>query len=206
MQSPKIYAMRCAAWTDEEPPKLEWTDSRFRRRLSDLSKMTVEVVHNIMPIACGTKMFFMSFNGEINYQYKINKMLLTDHEIMPAPFSISVFNSAPALASIALNLKAGYTAIYPLCFKDGFLTAIAPLLCGEAEECLFVYADESIPFEYKAICNKPPEPLAFATLLSTNPVEKNRQIPSNDIAVYQDGAPVNESILKSPQDFLKALT
>ena len=49
-------------------PSLSYTDSLFRRRLSQLSKMTVEVVHDLINkihVEQNAKLVFVSFRGEI---------------------------------------------------------------------------------------------------------------------------------------------
>jgi hypothetical protein len=70
-------------------------------------------------------------------------------------------------------------------------------LCGEAEECVLIYAEEAIPEEYKTICDNPALPLAFATLLSAK---------QEGDAILVHGGTDNEHILESPQTFLKAIT
>ena len=209
-----VYVRRFAAWAPglESPeawrewargnreielspraPALEFTDPLFRRRLSQISKMTIQALHGLMPIGEQTKMVFVSFRGEIGQQFKINRSLAEDGDVSPAAFSHSVFNTPPALAAIALNLRAGYTAVYPgdECFETGFLSAAAPLLAGRAGECVLVYADELCPPEYGGICR---EPLAFAALLTAEapgiPVSRN------------NGA---DSFRGTPRHFLKHL-
>ena len=155
--------------------------------------MTIQALHGLMPIGEQTKMVFVSFRGEIGQQFKINRSLAEDGDVSPAAFSHSVFNTPPALAAIALNLRAGYTAVYPgdECFETGFLSAAAPLLAGRAGECVLVYADELCPPEYGGICR---EPLAFAALLTAEapgiPVSRN------------NGA---DSFRGTPRHFLKHL-
>jgi hypothetical protein len=155
--------------------------------------MTIQVIGDLLPIGETTKIVFLSFRGEITRQFKINKMIIEEHSLMPAAFSHSVFNAPPALAAIALNLRAGYTAIYPGTagtsgdagtaaagkaaaagqaaadagrFASGFLAAAAPILCGAAEKILLVYADELCPPEYGGLCPPVNEALAFAAELS----------------------------------------
>jgi hypothetical protein len=154
-----------------ESPEIGFTDPLFRRRLSQISKMTIRVIHDIQPIAEDTQIMFISFRGELIQQYKINKMLIEDGELLPAAFSLSVFNTPPALASIALNLSASYSALYPAedSFESGIAAAAAPVLCGRVEKILFVYADEMPPPEYTGICPGHPAPLAFSVLISREP-------------------------------------
>lgn len=156
-----------------ELPKLEFCDPLFKRRLSQVSRMTIQVVHDLIekvPEAKNFKLVFASFRGELGRQLKINKGLVEDADVMPAQFSISVFNTPPAAATIACGIKAGYTAVYPSKdnFNDALVAAAAPVLCGSEEKVVFVYADEYIIDEYKDVYREEslPEPVAFACVVS----------------------------------------
>jgi hypothetical protein len=161
-----------------EGPDISYTDPMFRRRLSQISKMTVQVVHDLIPLDENIKMFFISFRGEVFKQLKINKMVLEEGAIMPAVFSLSVFNAPVALASIAFGLKGGYSALYPDSFTSGLTAVKAALLGGTDERILFVYADEEIPQEYKDIIADNVPPLAFAVILSRFPESGSVQLSS----------------------------
>lgn len=185
-----------------ELPKLAFCDPLFKRRLSQISRMTIQVVHDIIqknPDARQSKLVFASFRGELSRQLKINKSLYEDADIMPASFSISVFNTPPAAATIAEKIKAGYTAVYPSedNFHSALLAAAAPVLCGSEKQILFVYADEYIIDEYKPAYkaqsktgSEYPFPLAFACCIS----KAKRQ-----------GKPLDLSCkIESPQEFARA--
>jgi hypothetical protein len=157
-------------------PEIAFTDSLFRRRLSQISRMTVQVVHDLLPVGENTKMLFVSFRGELTRQYQINKMLIEEKSLMPAAFSLSVFNAPPALASIALGLKGGYSALYP--GNNAFTAALAAAkaalfsdtaLPSEAGELILVYADEEAPPEYGRFFNECSPAIAFAVLLTRAP-------------------------------------
>jgi hypothetical protein len=167
-----------------ESPSLDYADPLYRRRLSQISRMTIQVIHDILPMEADTRLVFVSFRGEVARQFSINRMLAGDGDIMPAAFSLSVFNTPPASAAIALNLEAGYTAVYPGngSFRTGLMAALAPVASGAVREILLVYADELCPGEYGAAaggyagsqgppdvrppaCVQPKAPLAFAALL-----------------------------------------
>lgn len=156
---------------EKTSPSLSYTDPLFRRRLSQLCKMTVEVVHNLLSktgIGNNTKLAFISFRGEIEREFKLNKSLFEDQMILPASFSLSVFNSPIALATIESKIQAGYSAIFPTDdnFRDGFFSAAASVLCESQDKVILVYADELIPDEYSGIAPKEKPPLAFACILS----------------------------------------
>jgi hypothetical protein len=155
--------------------------------------MTIQVLHDILPIGEDTKIVFVSFRGELTQQFKINRMLIQEGDLTPTAFSHSVFNTPPALGAIALNLRAGYSAVYPgdNRFDVGFLAAAAPILSGAAGEVVLVYADELGPPEYGGLLPAGNRPFAFAALLSADPAGA---VPS----------PVGDA-LKSPENFLQYL-
>ena len=182
-------------------PKLEWTEPIFRRRLSQLTKMTVQVVRDIFDgkaegegaaVDKNAKLVFLSFRGELEREFKVNKTLIEDDSILPAAFSLSVFNAAIAQATIALGLKGGYSCVFPSqgSFADGLLSAAAPVLAGDANEIVLVYADENVPDYYKEFLKGPNEPLAFAAVLSSQ---------------KQGGVELDlQNIPRSPREFIQA--
>ena len=148
-------------------PKLEYTDPLFRRRLSQISRMTVQVVHALLEkygFDKETKLVFISFRGEIAREFSINKGIIEEKTILPAGFSLSVFNTPVALATIAFGLTGGYSAVYPSKgdFSAALKTALAPVLCGDEKNIVLVYADELVPECYGVDST----PLAFAALVS----------------------------------------
>ena len=176
-------------------PDIAFTDPIFRRRLSQISRMTVQVIHDLLPVGEDTQISFISLRGELTRQYQINKMLIEENALMPAAFSLSVFNTPVALASIALGLKGGYSTIYPglNSFATGLAVAEAALLCGAAEEIVFVYADEEVPPEYRCLLEERLPPAAFGIVLSRNP--SSFSVPLSSMKGDDD----------RPLDFLKRL-
>ena len=174
-------------------PKLEYTDPLFRRRLSQISRMTVHVVHSLLE-KChfdnDTKIVFVSFRGEIAREFSINKGIINEKMMLPAGFSLSVFNTPVALATIAFGLTGGYSAIYPSKgdFSSALKNAFAPVLCGDEKNIVLVYADELVPECYGVDST----PLAFASLIKSEKSENFMQF--TDI--------IEE---KSPVAFLKRL-
>lgn len=168
-------------------PKLEWTEPIFRRRLSQLTKMTVQVVHDIFSdgtLDKNTKLHFLSFRGELEREFKVNKTLIQEESILPAAFSLSVFNAAIAQATIALGLKGGYTCVFPsgADFASGVLSAAAPVLAqGGDAKIVLVYADENVPDYYKEFLQGPNEPLAFAALLSSQKTDNSVELDLQNI-------------------------
>ena len=191
-----------------ESPAITFTDPMFRRRLSQISKMTIQVVHDLLPVDEDTKMIFLSIRGELSKQYIINRMVIEEKAVMPAAFSFSVFNTPIALASMAFNLKGGYSALYQEqnSFSSGLAAACAALLAGVKDELIVVYADEAVPQEYAAIYkgsrgNKANQadaaPLAFGLLLTRKPA-------SGAICFSSLFSSLNKET-DTPRDFLKQL-
>jgi len=182
----------------KESPKLEYTDPLFRRRLSQITKMTVHVVHNLLEktnISKDTKIVFISLRGEIEREFTINKGIIEDGMILPAGFSLSVFNTPVSSATLAFGLKGGYSVLYPSKndFSQAFKAALAPVLAGTEKEIILVYADELVPDYYGD--KRPAEniPLAFACLISSQK--------KDDCIVLEDFSQVG----KSPVEFLRFL-
>lgn len=180
----------------KESPKLEYTDPLFRRRLSQITKMTVHVVHNLLEkshVNPETKIVFISLRGEIEREFTINKGLIEDGMILPAAFSLSVFNTPISSATLAFGLKGGYSVIYPSKnnFADALKTAVAPVLAGTEKEIILVYADELVPEVYGD--KRPAEniPLAFAGIISST--KKDNCLSFDDFS----------NVSKSPVEFLK---
>lgn len=177
-------------------PKLEWTEAIFRRRLSQLTKMTVQVARDVFEKSGAdkkTKIVFLSFRGELEREFKVNKTLIQEESILPAAFSLSVFNAAIAQATIALGLKGGYSCVFPsgADFASGFLSAAAPVLAGTEENIVFIYADENVPDYYKEFLKGPNEPLAFAALLSSQKADNSVECDLKNIP-------------RSPREFVQA--
>ena len=182
----------------DEAPKLEYTSPLFRRRLSQITRMTVHVIHNLLEKtkASGeTKIVFISLRGEIAREFSINKQLIEDNEILPAPFSLSVFNTPVSSATIAFHLTGGYSVLYPSKnnFASAVIPAVSPIRAGTEKTCLFVYADELVPECYGGKRPKDNTPLAFAALVSAEP--------SPDAVLLNNF----ENIPEEPKQFLKFL-
>jgi len=150
-------------------PDLSFTEPMFRRRLSQISKMTIQTAHDLS-LTDDTKIFFFSFRGELSRQFQINKMLIEENEVSPAAFSLSVFNAPAALACMAIGLKNGYSCIYPgnNSFSQSITIAKAALLGSNAEKIAYIYADEEITEEYKTLFNSPSYAISFGFILSKN--------------------------------------
>lgn len=188
-----------------EAPAIAFTSPLFRRRLSQICKMVIQAVHDIIEeTSCGDiKQIFVSTYGDIKRQLDVSRQTLVDKEILPASFSYSVFNAPIALASLACKLKSGYSVLFPAAneFKDAFTTAAAPVLCGDEKSQIFVYANELIPEDYKGHFSETApdgtdlnEPFVFASVISGE---------KSDICKLE--LDLDKCDLTSPQAFLKEI-
>lgn len=181
-----IHTWKPSPENPKEKPKLEFADPLFKRRLSQITRMTIQVVHDLLeevPQAADYKLIFASFRGEIEREFTINKGIIQDSEILPAAFSLSVFNTPIAATSLCLKLKAGYSVIYPSKgnFANAFLGAAAPILGGTEENVIFVYADEYIPDEYGKLQGENNSAFAFAAILSGKESAGSMAVDVNEI-------------------------
>lgn len=200
----KIYISNLHTWNaspenPKEKPKLEFADPLFKRRLSQITRMTIQVVHDLIeevPEAAEYKQVFVSFRGEIEREFTVNRGIIEDSEILPAGFSLSVFNTPIAAASLSLGLKAGYSVIYPgkSNFKDGLLGAAAPVLSGSEEKIILVYADEYVPDEYGSLQPGMNAGSAFACIISAVDIKESVSVDLND-STFAEGL--------NPEKFIK---
>jgi len=173
-----VHTWKASSENSLEKPKLEFADPLLKRRFSQITRMTVQVIHDLIeekPELKECKQVFVSFRGEIERQFTINKGLIEDSEILPAGFSLSVFNTPVAAATLCLGLKSGYSVVYPSKndFAAGFQAACAPVLAGSEEKVIFVYADEYVPDCYGKLQPENNVAMAFACVLSKESNEKS---------------------------------
>ena len=199
----KVFVSHIKVWKPSsenlaEKPTLPFADSLFKRRLSQISRMTVQVIHDLLeevPEAKEYKQIFISFRGELSREFSINKSILQDSEILPAAFSLSVFNTPIASASLALKLKSGYSVIYPSKqdFRSAVLAASSAVLSGAEQKIILVYADEFIPKEYESLVDECQNSFSFACLLEG---EQNKS--QNSVAVDFEN-------FSSPEEFINSM-
>ena len=170
-----------------------------RRRMTPLSKLVAALIHSVQDkIHPDAKIYFISLAGESERQFQVNSMVLQDGEVLPATFSTSVFNTPPAMASIVLGLKNGYSALYPP--SQGFFSAVqcvfSSILGGNNSQVLMVYGDAQAPEEYQALEGACSETWGFAALLECGQDSSMGSINAQDFTDYS---------IKRPQDFLLKL-
>ena len=176
----EIFVEALAAYVPEnegDVPPLAYLPSLFKRRLSQMTKMTIEAVHDLLEAVpetdkAHTKMVFGSYRGELSYAFKVNNQYAEDYTVMPATFTLSVHNAAIAEATIAFGLTGGYATVFPAegDFHSALQAAAAPVLSGDEKQVIFAFGDEHIPAPYREVplagsSSQDKPAFAFAALL-----------------------------------------
>ena len=149
-------------------PELDFIPKAQKRRLSQITKFSFESVKNILNENDQIPFFFVSKYGEIKQQYNMSKKIVTEHEVSPALFSFSVFNTA--IAQLTIFYKNYKRAIAVTCYNNFIDTAliqvIAFLKTSDNDKALILIADEKLPESYEEISKDGNYSFAFSCLIS----------------------------------------
>ena len=161
-------AGRAAIHNVPDSPALEFLPMLFRRRLSQLSRMVLQVGHALTGPARRPACVFASRYGEINKQYQITDTLIDSGEVSPGVFSLSVFNAPVFLLSIAEKIHASGTAVYSRDQETitALIEALGILSRPGETDCLVLFGDECLPSVYQPLFAAAPQPYALGMLLS----------------------------------------
>lgn len=169
----------------------------YRRRLSQITKMVLEVGHSLLDADDNPSVILSSQFGEINQQNKISRGILEDGDVKPSAFSLSVFNAPISLLSLhekitepAIVILSGNNTLY-----TGLFTLIAELNSRENRDVLLLFADELLPEDYTSI-KSGIEPYCFGLVFSS------KSEPSGQIIEYNIKH-VRENTIQYPLEFLK---
>lgn len=159
-------------------PELKHLSSVSKRRLSQLSKMVLEVGHHLLTGVDSCHLIFCSRHGEINQQNKITKGLIDSGEVRPSQFSLSVFNTPVSLLSIHENITEPATVLFS--GKDslsiGLISLTSQLNALKDKDVLLIFSDEALPEDYKKLYGEVSYPYAYACLFSSCGCKKDRGI------------------------------
>ena len=149
-------------------PPLSFVEPMFKRRLSQLSRMVLEVGNELMSGLDDVRVVFASHYGEIGQQYKISRSIIESGEVAPASFSLSVFNTPVALLSIATKNHGYSTALFggASAFETALLDTVAHLHGKSNAPVVLIVADELMPEEYNPLIPGRNQPHAFGFLVS----------------------------------------
>ena len=167
----ELYINRRAYWAppadnQAASPPLDFVSPLLKRRLSQLTRMTIEVVHQVLDAAPESGLVFVSSGGESARQLQVDRMLIEDGGILPAPFSLSVFNASPAMLYPVKNI-----------FKEGLAYGAAPIMAGETESVILVFADQQLPEEYVPVAEPEDRISPYAAAFVLSSVKEEGSIP-----------------------------
>ena len=152
-------------------PDLDFIPRAQRRRFSQIKKYVFESVKNLIKENEQIPIFFVSKYGEINQQYNMSKKIVTEHEVSPALFSYSVFNTA--IGQLTIFYKNNARAVSITCY-DNFLDTILLQAISflnnsnEYDKALLIIADEKLPQSYEEISKDKNYSFAFSFIISAN--------------------------------------
>lgn len=147
-------------------PKLAHVPAMQRRRLSKLTKIVLEAVHQCSP-AAQCRSIFASQHGEINRTIGLLNDIVDESPLSPTGFSQSVHNTASGIFSIFNDNRASSTSIAAgkNTFSQAFIEAYGQLY-ADPDPLLLVYADEPVPPVYSQFSSEPEWPIAIAFMLA----------------------------------------
>ena len=179
-------------------PDLDFIPRAQKRRLSQITKFSFESIKNILKENEQIPIFFVSKYGEIKQQYNMSKKIVTEHEVSPALFSFSVFNTA--VAQLTIFYQNHERAIAITCYNNfidtALIQAMAFLKTSESDKALILIADEKLPESYEEISKDGNYSFAFSCLIS-------KKDPNIDIDVIDSDLDKDEN---SIIDFIKFIS
>ncbi|GIU11379.1 MULTISPECIES: beta-ketoacyl synthase chain length factor [unclassified Shewanella] len=147
-------------------PKLAHVPAMQRRRLSKLTKIILEAIHQCAPEK-QCRSIFASQHGEINRTIGLLNDIVDKSALSPTGFSQSVHNTASGIYSILSGNRAASTSIAAgkNTLSQGFIEAFGQLH-ADPEPLLLVYADEQVPQVYQQFSSSPEWAIATAFMLA----------------------------------------
>lgn len=181
-------------------PDLDFIPRAQKRRFSQITKYVFESVKNLIKVNEQIPIFFVSKYGEINQQFNMSKKIVTEHEVSPAMFSYSVFNTA--IGQLTIFYKNNERAISITCY-DNFLDtillqALAFLNNSDKDKALLIIADEKLPQSYEEISKDKNYSFAFSFIISS---DKNKS--DINVKIIDDKNKNDENII---MDFIKFIS
>ncbi|HEY1181963.1 MAG TPA: beta-ketoacyl synthase chain length factor [Rhodocyclaceae bacterium] len=163
------WELPLAAWAewrwseDYELPKLDFVDPMLRRRLSELSKISLWTAHQCVQGLNAVRMIYASQHGEIVRTTEMLGELADNHPLSPTAFSMSVLNASIGLYSIIRGNTEPATAIAAGAETLGYalLEAYGQLSRNPTQPVLVIYADETVPTVWQSQNMHPPHALAL---------------------------------------------
>ena len=140
---------------------------RQRRRLSDISKITLDVAFGAISEHQQVSTVFASRRGEVGRMAGLLRDICAEEDASPTAFSLSVHNTASGLFSIQSNNHAPSTAVAAGhdTVAAAFIEACSQLACGK-DRVLLVISEDIMPQVYQCFSDKNEQPVAAAFLLT----------------------------------------
>ena len=150
----------------ETPVNYHHLKPRQRRRLSDISKITLDVAFG----AAGDSQVptvFASRRGEVDRMAGLLHDICREEEASPTAFSLSVHNTTSGLFSIQSGNQTPSTAIAAGCdtVAAAFIEACCQLARGQQQVLLVIYED-AMPEVYRPFAVNAEQPVAAAFLMN----------------------------------------
>ncbi len=140
---------------------------RNRRRLSSLTKATLEVALGAMGDHPAMPAVFASRRGEVGRMSSLLQDICQGEDASPMAFSFSVHNTSSGVFSIQTGNQQPSTALAGGhdTLASSLIDVCARLACGE-QRVLLVISEETLPEVYRAFSSQDEQPVAAAFVLS----------------------------------------
>ena len=140
---------------------------RQKRRLSAISKITLDVAFGALGNEAQLSSIFASRRGEVQRMAGLLQSICKGEELSPMAFSLSVHNTTSGLFSIQSGNQAPSTAIaagYDT-LSSALIEACSQLACGQ-DKLLLVVSEDIMPEVYATFADPNEQPVAAAFLLT----------------------------------------
>ncbi len=149
-----------------DSPECLYLTPRQRRRLSAISKLTLDVAMGCMDGHHQVPTIFASRYGEVGRMAGLLESICSGEEASPTDFSLSVHNTASGLFSIQTGNQCPSTAVSAGhdSLAAGLIESLSQLGAGVPQVLLVVFEDR-MPAVYQCFASKDEYPIAAAFLL-----------------------------------------
>jgi hypothetical protein len=202
-----LEILRWVFWSPETSDPREWRfaptgraakvpDSAIpalhRRRMSTLSKMSVQVALEAAGDERPDFLLFCSQHGELSRTHELLGSIVGGSELSPTAFSQSVHNTSAGLYTIITQSDAPATSLAAgaATFAYGWLEAESFLALNPSKRVLLVSYDEVLPLEYRPYSRQVQRTFALALVL--------RVAPAGGITLQQSRAGTEELLPITP--------
>jgi len=137
---------------DDGSPAVEFLPPLFRRRLSRVSRMALQVAHDCVGVERDLPTVFCSRHGELTRTVELLQDQLRGEPLSPTAFSMSVHNTAAGLYTIASGNTAPSNAVAAMAdsLPVALVDAAAAIASGRIKRIMVVVAEEPASAPYRA--------------------------------------------------------